>query len=214
MPYMARGQSAKLLYFKDTESTIKSIEKHHENENHFVMPFWTCHSQCHLLSSLLLELDFSWNLKARHLTRDRVVFCMSTEKRNTRIEKVRRPNKCEQMCTKFREEGFGQFTTFSCHYPVGGPRFPVNLKESHTRVVTIIIIGILNRYMVNIFVCVCVLCQNPILYFVKKGNDEPIQLDCEIPEDRIRKGTERVTVWGWSWNDQEWIMFYCFGIPP
>ena len=171
---------------KDTESTIKSIEKHHENENHFVMPFWTCHSQCHLLSSLLLELDFSWNLKARHLTRDRVVFCMSTEKRNTRIEKVRRPNKCEQMCTKFREEGFGQFTTFSCHYPVGGPRFPVNLKESHTQVVT--------NITISKYICLRLRSvsesnkSNPMLYFVKKGNEQPIQLDFEIPEGRIRKG--------------------------
>ena len=29
----------------------------------------------------------------------------------------------EQMCAKLREEGFGQFTTFSCHYPVKAQGF-------------------------------------------------------------------------------------------
>ena len=30
--------------------------------------------------------------------------------------------------------------------------------------------------------------SNPMLYFVKKGYEQPIQLDFEIPEGRIRKG--------------------------
>lgn len=150
---------------------------------------------------------------------------------NTRIEKVRQPNKCEQMCTKFREEGFGQFTTFSCRYPVGGPRLPINFRESHTLVITNSTIGILNRFGKNI--CFRLWSGSyPMLSFVKKGNEHPAQLDCEIPQEQIRKGIEGGPI-GWSavistlefWdthcpasrNDQEWLLmfqFYCFGIPP
>ena len=100
---ISSGQSVsvELSYiFKDTENARKSIIIKMKISLIWKIPFSKCHNQCHLLSSLL---DFKWNLKGRHLTRDRVVFCMSTEKR-PRIEKVGRANKCEQMCTKFREK--------------------------------------------------------------------------------------------------------------
>ena len=41
------------------------------------------------------------------------------------IRELKRSNDqtVEQMCARLREEGFGQFTTFSCHYPVKAQGF-------------------------------------------------------------------------------------------
>ena len=113
------------------DNTIKhNIKKHHKNENQFEI--WKRH---------LLNM---WQPMLAYIVRPSasVGFLVKFEGQQTfnawqsRILRVhgkaggvirelkRSVNQTvEQMCTKFREEGFGQFTTFSCHYPVGGQGF-------------------------------------------------------------------------------------------
>ena len=95
----------------------------------------------------------------------------------------------KQMWTNVHKvQGRGIWSVYDVFMPLPcrGPRFPVNLKESHTQVVT--------NITISKYICLRLRSvsesnkSNPMLYFVKKGYEQPIQLDFEIPEGRIRKG--------------------------